>query len=76
MHSIIKLLIYLIAIQINLFDIQILRKFALLSVKHSIFVIQINICEYVGSKYTVNVISKISKNAHWKFKLVIQCLVI
>ena len=41
-------------------------KIALLSIKHSICVIQINTCEYLVSKYTFNVISKISKNAHWK----------
>ena len=58
-----KFLISIIAIQVNLVASS---NIALLSIKHSIYIIPINICEYLVSDYTVTLTSKINKNVNWK----------
>ena len=61
-----KLLISIIAIQVNLFASSNIWKNRITSIKHSIYIIAINMCEYLVSDYTVTLTSKINKNANWK----------
>ena len=65
-HSILKFIIFIIAIQINLFASSNIKENLITFDKTFNLYYSKNICEYLISNYTVTIISKISKKAHWK----------
>ena len=61
-----KFIIFVIAKQINLFaSINIKENLITFDKTFNLYFSK-NICEYLISNYTVTIISKISKKAHWK----------
>ena len=66
-----KFIIFIIAIQINLFASSNIKENLITFDKTFNLYYSKNICEYLISNYTVTIISKISKKAHWKKALYI-----
>ena len=62
----IKFIKFRIAIQNNLFESSNIRENLITFDKTFNLYYSKNICEYLISNYTVTIISKISKKAHWK----------
>ena len=61
-----KFIIFIIAIQINLFASSNIKDNLITFDKTFNLYYSKNICEYLISNYTVTIISKMSKKAHWK----------